>query len=30
MGGGSAFVERGKLVHTIGKRGVDEAGLGRW
>jgi hypothetical protein len=23
-------VARGKLVHNIGKRGVDEAGLGRW
>jgi hypothetical protein len=24
------LVERGKLVHNIGKKGVDEAGLGRW
>jgi hypothetical protein len=29
-GGGTALVARGKLVHNIGKRGVDEAGLGRW
>jgi hypothetical protein len=29
-GGGKVLVARGKLVHNIGKRGVDEAGLGRW
>jgi hypothetical protein len=23
-------VAKGKLVHNIGKKGVDEAGLGRW
>jgi hypothetical protein len=28
--GGTALVSRGKLVHNIGKRGVDEEGLGRW
>jgi hypothetical protein len=28
--GGTSLVERGKLVHNIGKKGVDEAGLGRW
>jgi hypothetical protein len=28
--GGTALVARGKLVHNIGKKGVDEAGLGRW
>jgi hypothetical protein len=30
MGGGTALVARGKLVHNIGKKGIDEAGLGRW
>jgi hypothetical protein len=30
MGGGTALGARGKLVHNIGKKGVDEAGLGRW
>jgi hypothetical protein len=25
-----SLVTRGKLVHNIGNRGVDEAGLGRW
>jgi hypothetical protein len=28
--GGTALVARGKLVHNIGKKGVDEEGLGRW
>jgi hypothetical protein len=28
--GGTALVARGKLVHHIGKKGVDETGLGRW
>jgi hypothetical protein len=28
--GGTALVARGKLVHNIGKKGVDETGLGRW
>jgi hypothetical protein len=28
--GGTALVERGKLVHNMGKKGVDETGLGRW
>jgi hypothetical protein len=28
--GGTALVARGKLVHNIGKKGVDEMGLGRW
>jgi hypothetical protein len=28
--GGTALVSRGKLVHNICKKGVDEAGLGRW
>jgi hypothetical protein len=28
--GGTSLVARGKLVHNIGKKGVDEAGLGRW
>jgi hypothetical protein len=28
--GGTALVARGKLVNNIGKRGVDQAGLGRW
>jgi hypothetical protein len=28
--GGTALAARGKLVHNIGKKGVDEAGLGRW
>jgi hypothetical protein len=28
--GGTSLVARGKLVHNIGKMGVDEAGLGRW
>jgi hypothetical protein len=28
--GGTAFVARGKLVHSFGIKGVDEAGLGRW
>jgi hypothetical protein len=27
--GGTTLVARGKLVHNIGKMGVDEAGLGR-
>jgi hypothetical protein len=27
---GTALVTRGKLVHNIGKMGVDAAGLGRW
>jgi hypothetical protein len=29
-GGGASLVARGKLVHNIGKKGVDEAGLVRW
>jgi hypothetical protein len=28
--GGTSLVARVKLVHNIGKKGVDEAGLGRW
>jgi hypothetical protein len=28
--GGTALVARGKLVHNIDKKGVDETGLGRW
>jgi hypothetical protein len=28
--GGTSLVARGKLVHSIGKKGVDEAVLGRW
>jgi hypothetical protein len=28
--GGTSLVTRGKLVHNIGKKGVDEAGLERW
>jgi hypothetical protein len=28
--GGTALVARGKLIHNIGKKGVDETGLGRW
>jgi hypothetical protein len=28
--GGGALVARGKLVHNISKKGVDEVGLGRW
>jgi hypothetical protein len=28
--GSTALVARGKLLHNIGKKGVDEAGLGRW
>jgi hypothetical protein len=28
MGGGTALVARGKLVHNIGKNGIDEADLG--
>jgi hypothetical protein len=27
--GGTSLVARGKLVHTIGKKGFDETGLGR-
>jgi hypothetical protein len=30
MGGGTVSVARGKLVHNIGKKGVDETGLVRW
>jgi hypothetical protein len=30
MGGGTALVARGKLLHNIGKQGVYETGLGRW
>jgi hypothetical protein len=30
MGGGISLVARGKLVHNIGRDGVDEVGLGRW
>jgi hypothetical protein len=29
-GGGISLVARGKLVHNIGKKGVDEMGLGQW
>jgi hypothetical protein len=28
--GGTSLVAIGKLLHNIGKKGVDEAGLGRW
>jgi hypothetical protein len=28
--GGTSLVARGKLAHNIGKKGVDEIGLGRW
>jgi hypothetical protein len=28
--GGTALVARGKLVNNIGKKGIDETGLGRW
>jgi hypothetical protein len=28
--GGTTLVTRGKVVHNIGKQGVDETGLGRW
>jgi hypothetical protein len=28
--GGTSLVARCKLVHNIGKRGVDEADIGRW
>jgi hypothetical protein len=28
--GGTSLVARGKLVHNIGKKRVDETGLGRW
>jgi hypothetical protein len=28
--GGTALAARGKLVHKIGKKGVDETGPGRW
>jgi hypothetical protein len=28
--GGTGLVARGRLLHNIGKKGVDEAGLGRW
>jgi hypothetical protein len=28
--GGTALLARGKLVHNISKKGVDEMGLGWW
>jgi hypothetical protein len=28
--GGTDLVARGKLIHNIEKKGVDESGLGRW
>jgi hypothetical protein len=28
--GGTVVVVRGKLIHNIEKRGVNESGLGRW
>jgi hypothetical protein len=30
MGGGTSLLARDNLVHNIGKKRVDEAGLGRW
>jgi hypothetical protein len=28
--GGTSLVARGQLVHNIGKKGVDETGIGQW